>query len=512
MPLAATDIGLAVGNHNISDNERLMLLQSKWKPPDGFIWPHTVRTSQGKTTKRFLGPQHFQGMYECFSYSLVNRGIYCKVCALFGPEMAGGVKLDRLVKTPLQTYSHLTGEDGYLSNHVTKEFHENCVTKAQSFIDTMTAGGKGDIAQQLGSAAAAEREKNRAALKRIILAVEFNGRLGLPLRGHRDSGTLQHPAVHKQVSGVTHLSGIDYSQGNLRATLQLMLECNDVVLTQHLSTARQNSTYISPLSQNAIIDAVATVIKRSIVASVEKAQFFSILADETTDFARSEQLTVCFRYVLDFAVYERFFCFALAPDLTGKGLASQLLDIIDTAGLNKLNMIGQGFDGAAAMSGQHNGVQKHISAECPSSLYVHCVSHSLNLCLAKAAEVPEIRVAVTVMHEIAVFYSDSNKRLLNLQEEIDKHCPASNRSRLKKHCATRWVEKQEAVQVFRELYPAVVSSLEIVSRWPGEVAIKPRHSAELLTVVSSWLKKFFKQFYRSGSCMIFMVTFCSWQQ
>ena len=30
------------------------------------------------------------------------------------------------------------------------------------------------------------------------------------------------------------------------------------------------------------------------------------------------------------------------------------------------------------------------------------------------------------------------------------------------------MEKQEAVQVFRELYLAVVSSLKIVSRWPGE--------------------------------------------
>ena len=338
MPLAATDIGLAVGNHNITDNERLMLLQSKWKPPDGLIWPHTVRTSNGKTTKRFLGPQHFQGVYECFSYSLANRGIYCKVAMCF--VWTGNGRRCETGRTGQNAIADVQPFNGrsYLSNHVTKEFHENCVTKAQSFIETMKDGGKGDISQQLSSAAAAQREKNRAALKRIILAIEFNGRLGLPLRGHRDPGTLQHPAVHKQVSSVTHLSGIDYSQGNLRATLRLMLECNDVVLTHHLSTARQNSTYIPPYRKMQLLMQLRLLSSAALLRPWKRLSSFFILADETTDFARSEQLTLCFRYVLDFAVYERFFCFALAPDLTGKGLASRLLDIIDTAGLNKLNI------------------------------------------------------------------------------------------------------------------------------------------------------------------------------
>ena len=93
----------------------------------------------------------------------------------------------------------------------------------------------------------------------------------------------------------------------------------------------------------------------------------------------------------------------MAPDLTGNGLATQLLAILESSGLDKANMVGQGYDGAAAMSGERNGVQRHITEKCPSAVYVHCASHSLNLCLSKAAEVPEIRVAVTLMHEIAVF-------------------------------------------------------------------------------------------------------------
>ena len=61
-----------------------------------------------------------------------------------------------------------------------------------------------------------EREKNRRALERIIVAVEFQGRLGLPLRGQRDFGDLPLPKENND---------IDYTQGNLRATLQLMVDC-----------------------------------------------------------------------------------------------------------------------------------------------------------------------------------------------------------------------------------------------------------------------------------------------
>jgi Domain of unknown function (DUF4371) len=462
------DIGLARKNYSLTANERLRLLTTEWVPSTGFVWPYSFRTNKGKTSKRYLGPQHFVREYDCFSFSAAKNGVFCKPCVMFAPDAVGGVKLDRLVKTPLQDYSRLTGADGFLTSHIQKSYHEDSAKLARQFVATMKL--QKDVAQQVNSAAAAEIERNREALKRILLALEFHGRLGLPLRGHRDYGQLQVPSVELENKDVleTNASSIDYSQGNFRATLQLMLQCNDEVMRQHLCTAGKNSTYISPMSQNALIESIAVVIKRSIVESIQKARFYSILADETTDTSRKEQLTVCFRYILDCAIYERFFSFAVAHDLTGKGLSSQLLEIIHTAGLNKHDMVGQGYDGAAAMSGQHNGVQKFVSADCPSAVYVHCAAHSLNLCLSKAAEVPEIRAAVTIMHEIAIFYTDSNKRLVNLQENIDAKCPESNRTRLKKHCTTRWVEKQDAVHVFRELFPAIVSSLECISSWSGD--------------------------------------------
>jgi hypothetical protein len=75
----------------------------------------------------------------------------------------------------------------------------------------------------------------------------------------------------------------------------------------------------------------------------------AMLADESTDFSRQEQLSVCLRYVSsDFYVKERFLCFASAPDVTGSGLANQLLHILLQAGVDKANMVGQAYDGASA--------------------------------------------------------------------------------------------------------------------------------------------------------------------
>jgi len=61
---------------------------------------------------------------------------------------------------------------------------------------------------QIDSAVAKQRDKNRASLSQIISAIEYYGRLGLPVRGHTDSGSLQMK------------DNIDYCKGNFRAFIQ----------------------------------------------------------------------------------------------------------------------------------------------------------------------------------------------------------------------------------------------------------------------------------------------------
>ena len=152
------DIGLPSGC-KLSDGERLKVLDSTWKAPEGFQWPYSERMDGGKLRRKYLGPQHLSGVYIVFSYSLSKRGLFCKPCVIFAPNDVRGVKLGRLVQSPLQKFAHLTGRDGYLTSHLSTKFHENSIARAQALRQTTTSKA-GDIAQQMKSSAALQRVKN----------------------------------------------------------------------------------------------------------------------------------------------------------------------------------------------------------------------------------------------------------------------------------------------------------------------------------------------------------------
>ena len=99
-------------------------------------------------------------------------------------------------------------------------------------------------------------------------------------------------------------------------------------------------------------------------------------------------------------------------------------------------MIGQGYDGAAAMSGHKNGVQKFVQDQAPTATYVHCMSHSLNLCLEKSCNNREIQSVITAMRETITFFRDSNKRSSILKRNIKEICPENSHERLMKLCPT----------------------------------------------------------------------------
>ena len=119
------DIGLCVKptSQNLSDRERLDLLQCSWTAPIGFCWHHSERQDKGKIRRKYLGPQHFTGIYDVFSYSIVKEGLFCKPCIMFAPQDVGGIKLDKLVKSPLEKYAHLTGGEGCLTSHLSTVYH-----------------------------------------------------------------------------------------------------------------------------------------------------------------------------------------------------------------------------------------------------------------------------------------------------------------------------------------------------------------------------------------------------
>ena len=76
---------------------------------------------------------------------------------------------------------------------------------------------------------------------------------------------------------------------------------------------------------------------------------------------------------------------------SGQTLASLILDRIGQYGLNPALIRGQGYDGPGNMSGKFRGCSAYISHSFPKAVYVHCCSHVLNLCIAKACDLQIIR-------------------------------------------------------------------------------------------------------------------------
>ena len=145
----------------LSDMEKVRFLTEPWCPPQGFKWPYTERKDRGNIRRRYLGPQHFTGKFDVFSYSLSKGGIYCRPCPIFAPDGVRRVKLGRIVKIPLQKYTHLSAKNGYLTEHLSKQFHEDSLSRSNAFVPLVKSNA-GDVEQQanVGAAKATQEKQN----------------------------------------------------------------------------------------------------------------------------------------------------------------------------------------------------------------------------------------------------------------------------------------------------------------------------------------------------------------
>ena len=115
---------------------------------------------------------------------------------------------------------------------------------------------------------------NQQFLKSVVSCLEFCGRQGISLRGHRND------------------SGNDDQQtmilGNFKALVNFRISAGDAVLDSHLKECSKRSTYTSKTTQNELLTCIEEVIQKDIVAEVlaqsDKTQpFFGVHADEVTD-------------------------------------------------------------------------------------------------------------------------------------------------------------------------------------------------------------------------------------
>ncbi|KAF2901936.1 hypothetical protein ILUMI_04249 [Ignelater luminosus] len=192
-------------------------------------------------------------------------------------------------------------------------------------------------------------KSNRERLIPIVKTTILCGRENIPLRGHRDDGTLSD----------------EIGQGRSRALLKFYIDSGDSFLQKHLETAPKNATYLSKTTRNCHYQKSTRQDK--------EAKYYAVLGDETADASGTEQLSVYIRYVniQKSTIHEEFICFLSATDLTGAALTNQIVQELNRVGLQVENLRGQGYDGSAHIFGKLSGVQSRVKQLQPLATYMH---------------------------------------------------------------------------------------------------------------------------------------------
>ena len=165
-----------------------------------------------------------------------------------------------------------------------------------------------------------------------------------------------------------------------------------------------NAQYTSPDIQNELIDVMTEMVSEEIVERVKKAGMFSLMADETYDKQRVEDLAVAVRFVDQGVPEERVLSVLKLDKRDAKTIASKIFDDFAHKKLPKEMIFSQCHDGASVMSGIHNGVQAQVSAEVGRPVpYVHCFAHQLHLVVVHSLSSVDVKEFFSLHQELYKF-------------------------------------------------------------------------------------------------------------
>lgn len=331
------------------------LIKHVFKPDKHYSFP--------KTSGRSFRYNWFS-LYSWLCYSPSKDGGYCLSCVLFGDRFPGKAgKIQKLFSEPLTYWNNATFTFKRHAGHGTggeMGLHASTFPILTSLLAQMS-GTAQPIEVIVDTNLKKEVEENRRKLAPIIDTVLFCGRLGLPLRGHRDDAKY-HPEVGSYSTG-----GV----GNFVESLNFRVRAGDKILEDHLKTCGKNRSYISKTSQNKIINCCGQVISEKIINDIKESKFFTIIADEAADSSHREQMSLVLRFVdTDMNIREEFIAFLHCKwGLSGAQLAKLVLEALNDLTLSIEDCRGQGYDGAGSVAAHQWIVCTYFKAKLESPLY-----------------------------------------------------------------------------------------------------------------------------------------------
>lgn len=351
----------------------------------------------------------------------IKNSFFCFPCILFGGD-------SKWTKSGVNDLVHLTDRIKTHDNskqHILNEMH-------------LALLGTTNIQAQLDSAFWLEIQrhnahvtKNRHILSKIIDCIKFCGAFELALHGH-DS---KNPGVFLGL--INFASEID-------KTLQ-----------EHL----QSDTVFKGTSkdiQNDLLNCMLDVYYEEIKKEIASAPFVAVMADETTDVSSKFQMSIVLRYVKNANPVERFWGFLCPSDPDAQALTDGILSVIDPLiDQNFDKLVGQSYDGAAAVGAKDKEIQANIKAKYPNAHFVHCYAHQLDVIMAQASsQCNQVRLFFSNIQDVPDFFSNSPERVALLDAIVG--------GKIARSVPTWWDFESRVVNVVFEYREELIECMEAI--------------------------------------------------
>ena len=343
-------------------------------------------------------------------------------------------------------------KDGGFKWHEHSEGHVNAMFAWSEYKKNIVKDSS--IREALDKAYKKKVDENRMYIKTIAEVLQLTAMQNVAQRGHVENDGSQN-------------------KGNFIEMMELISKHNPLVAKK--MNGAGNAKYISNTIQNEVLECLSDMVREEIIKEVKESKVFSVIADETKDLKKKEQLSLVLRYYYNGAVHESFLDFQRASELDAVGISQKIVQCLERYGLEyKSNLVGQGYDGAAVMSGRCSGVAARIKAEVKHAFYIHCNAHCLNLVIVDSVKaVPEVDCFFSLLQKMCVYMSGSyiHERWLSVQKDMYKAAPRE----LQRLSDTRWACRYSACKNLLDRLPAALRVLhEIAGESSGERSVEAR--------------------------------------
>ncbi|XP_035986697.1 zinc finger MYM-type protein 1-like isoform X1 [Fundulus heteroclitus] len=380
-------------------------------------------------------------------FSQNSDWVYCYACRHFSPP-------DTVSDSPsgFKNWKKATYKVGGFAMHARSERHKQAMVSWRDY--RKAAAANATLVNALNKEHNRQIRENRECVKTIGEVLLLMATQNMFQRGPDESADSDN-------------------KGIFMAFLETIANHDKAVKKRLTSFHKANCT--SKIIQNQALDCLADMVRTEIAEEVKSSEIFSVMADETKDVQKREQISLVLRYYYDGAIRESFLHFESAEMLDAAGLSQKIIHVLKSHGLEyKTNLVAQAYDGASFTSGKHSGIPERIREEAKYAFYIHCSGHCLNLVLVDAVKaVPGAEAFFSLLEKLYAFTSGwaVHPKWLAIQREMYEGAP----SELQRLSDTRWACRFIALRDIMDRLPALQRLLqEIAQERNGESSVEAR--------------------------------------